>query len=100
MGTILSSRIKEDGKVVFEVMVDYEESVQLKGHMDNIHVFSENVADIKTTISQRGKNEATKYFLIPRELRQDMKFNAPTKCQKIETKTKTIFIYTIDKLGL
>ena len=100
MGAILSSRIKDDGKVVFEVSLDYEEATQLKGFMNNIHIFSENVADIKANISQRGKNEATKYFLIPKELRKNMKFNAKTTCQKRETKTKTIFIYVIDKIGL
>lgn len=100
MGAILSSRVKDDGKVVFEVSLDYEEVTQLKGYMDNVHVFSENVADIKTNISQRGKNEATKYFLIPKELRKNMKFNAKTTCQKIEAKTKTIFIYVVDKIGL
>jgi len=80
--------------------MDYDESVQLKGHMSNIHLFSENVADIKTNISQRGKNEATKYFLIPKELRKNLKFNEKTTCQKIETKTKTIFIYVLDQIGL
>ena len=100
MGTILSSRVKDDGKVIFEISMDYEESVQLKGHMDNVHIFAENVVDIKTNISQRGKNEATKYFLIPRELRKDLKFNSSTTCQKIETKTKTIFVFVVDKIGL
>ena len=100
MGTILSSKIKDDGKIIFETVIEYEEAVQLKGHMDNIHIFSENVADVETNISQRGKNEATKYFLIPKELRKGLKFTAKTTCQKIETKTKTIFIYVVDKLGL
>ena len=100
MGAVLSSRMKDDGKVIFEVAVDYDESTQLKGFMDNVHIFSENVADIKTNISQRGKNEATKYFLIPRELRKGLKFTAETTCQKIETKTKTIFIYVVDKIGV
>ena len=57
------------------------------------------VSDIKANISQRGKNEATKYFLIPKELRKGLNFNAKTTCQKIETKTKTIFIYVMDNLG-
>ena len=69
--------------------------------MDNIHVFSENVADVTTNISQRGKNEATKYFLIPRELRKGLKFSEKNiTCQKIDTKSKTIFVYVIDKLGV
>jgi len=79
--------------------MDYDESVQLRGHMSNIHLFSENVADIKANISQRGKNEATKYFLIPKELRKNLKFDSKTTCQKIETKTKIIFVYVVDKLG-
>ncbi len=100
MGTILSTRMKDDGKVVFEVVIDYNESVQLRGYMDNIHIFSENIADVETNISQRGKNEATKYFLIPKELRKGLKFTAKTTCQKIDTKTKTIFIYVVDKIGI
>jgi hypothetical protein len=97
MGTILGTKMKEDGKVIFEVCVDYEEAVQLKGFMDNVHIFSENIAEMKTNISQRGKNEATKYFLIPRELRKNLDFNSEIKCQKIDLKTKTIFIYIADK---
>ena len=36
--------MKDDGKIVFEVSLDYEEATQLKGYMDNVHIFSENVA--------------------------------------------------------
>lgn len=97
MGTILSSRMKDDGKVVFEVCVDYEEATQLKGHMENVHLFSENVKQLETHISTRGKNEATKYFLIPKELRKNLQFNKSLNCQKLDTKTKTIFVYVIDK---
>lgn len=100
MGTILSSRVKDDGKVVFEVSLDYDESVQLRGYMDNVHLFSEHVVDIKTNISQRGKNEATKYFLIPKELRKNIKYSSKTRCQKIDTKTKSIFVFIVDRIGL
>ena len=100
MGAILSSRVKDDGKIIFEVSLDYEEATQLRGYMSNVHIFSENAADIETNISQRGKNEATKYFLIPKELRKNMKFTAKTTCQKIESKTTTIFIYVVDKIGI
>ena len=66
MGTILGSKITKDNHVIFEVQLDYEESLQLKGHIKKVHLFSEDAADIKANLSQRGKNEATKYFLIPR----------------------------------
>lgn len=99
MGSIVSSKSAKDGKIIYEVLMDYDESLQLKGRIKNVHLFSEDVAEIKTNLSSRGKNEATKYFLIPRELRHDMKFTDKVKCQKLETQSKIIFIYVVDKLG-
>ena len=100
MGSILSSKTLKDGKIIYEIIMDYEESLQLKGHIKNIHVFSEDVADIKTNLSSRGKNEATKYFLIPRELRNNIQFTDKVNCQKLETDSKIIFVYVVDKLRL
>lgn len=96
MGSIISSHVKEDGRIIFEVVVDADEALQLKGNINNVHIFSENVAEISSRLLQRGKNEATKYFLVPRELRRDLNMNAKVYCQKIQTKTKTIFIYVME----
>jgi len=100
MGTILGTKITKDNKIVFEVEMDYEESLKLKGHIKNVHIFSEDAAEIKTNLSQRGTNEATKYFLIPRELRGDLKFNEQVKCQKVETNTRIIFVFVVDKIKI
>ena len=97
MGHILSSKVTSDGKVVFSVCMDHEEALHLQGHIDNIHLFSDRTASIKTNLSMRGKNSATKYFLIPRELRHNIKFSGEVNCQKIETRNKLIFIYIVDK---
>jgi hypothetical protein len=97
MGMILGTKTLKDKKIIFEVEIDYEESLRLKGHINNIHLFSEDAAEIKTNLSQRGTNEATKYFLIPRELRGELNFNEEVRCQKIETETKTIFIFVVNK---
>lgn len=99
MGDIISTKIK-DNKVVIEVELDYEESLKLKGHIKNIHIFSEDAADIKTSLAQRGTNEATKYFLIPRQLRENLNFNEDVKCQKIDTDSKSVFIFTVNKVKL
>ena len=98
MGSILSSKVKDDGKIVFEVCVDQEEALQLQGHLENIHVFSERTADKKTNMVQRGKNESTKYFLIPREMRSNLGYRGISKCQRIETKSKIMFVYIVDKM--
>jgi hypothetical protein len=100
MGKILGTKTTKEGNVLFEIELDYEEALQLKGPIQNIHVFSEDVADVKTNLSQRGKNEATKYFLIPRELRSNLKFNEKVKCQKIETDSKIVFVYVVDKIRI
>ena len=99
MGTIVSTKIREDNKVQIELVVDCDEWMQLKGNLNDVHVFSDGIADIKANISQRGKNSATKYFLIPKELRAKLNFDENTKCQKIDTKTKSIFVYVVDKLS-
>lgn len=98
MGTILGTKTTKDNKIIFEVEIDYEESLKLKGHIKNIHVFSEDATEIKASLSQRGTNEATKYFLIPRELRNDLTFNEKVKCQKIETDARKIFVFVVDKI--
>ncbi len=100
MGTILSSRTTKDDKIVCEVLLNYEEALQLKGHVKKVYMFSEDNAKIKTNLSGRGKNEATKYFLIPKELRYNIMLKDKVKCQKIETDSKVIFIYQVDKIRL
>jgi len=69
MGTIISSK-KDGDNVLVEVLTDYNEFLQLKGHLNDIYLVTKNVAEVQTNISQRGKNEATKYFLIPRQFRK------------------------------
>ena len=97
MGSIISSR-KDGGNVIVEVLSDYDEFLNLKGHLEDVYLFTDKVTNVKANISQRGKNEATKYFLIPREFRKGFKFNNSISCQKIDVKDKVIFVYTIDKL--
>jgi hypothetical protein len=97
MGTILGTKMTKDDKVIFEVEMDYEDSLKLRGHVKNVHVFSEDAADLRTNLAQRGANDTTKYFLIPRELRDGLNFDKSVKCQKIETESRKIFIFVMDK---
>lgn len=100
MGRIIGIKTIKDDKVLVEVEMSYSESLKLKGHIKNIHLFSEDSAEIKSNLSQRGTNEATKYFLIPKELRGGLKFNEKVKCQRIDSESKIIFIYMVDKINL
>lgn len=100
MGSILSSKVKSDGKVTYKIIVDKEEALQLKGKLDKIHVVSEDAADISSRISFRGKNAATKYFLIPKELRDDIKKSKEVMCQKLDTPSRAIYIFYVDKIKI
>ena len=94
MGSITNSKVVKD-KIVFSVKMEQEEALQLRGHVEDIHIFSERIADIRTNLSGRGKDSATKYFLVPRELRKDIKFpqTKQISCQRIDTKEHAIFVY-------
>ena len=98
MGTIIHAR-KEGTKIVSEVLTDYEEYLQLKGHLNNVRLFSENASQVQTNISQRGRNYATKYFLIPRQYRKGFRFNNVTSCQKLDFDDKVVFVYVVNKMA-
>lgn len=99
MGTIISSEVNGD-QITFKVVLRKDEALHLKGHTDKIHLLTERTSENNTNIARRGKNGATKYFLIPRKLRKNLKFTEDVSCQRIDTDTKTIFVYLVDKLGL
>ncbi len=98
MGNILSTKLTKDNSMIFEIELDYDEALELKGSIKNVHLFSEEAAEVRTNLSQRGAKESTKYFLIPKGLRENLKFSEEVKCQKIETKENTIFIFVVDRL--
>ncbi len=100
MGVILGSKVTGDSKITYTVSLDQEEALQLKGHIDEVYLFSDKNSDVKTNIAARGKNEATKYFLVPKEFRKGIKLNSEVSCQKVETRNKIIFIYTLDKFQM
>lgn len=94
MGRIVGSR-RNNQKIIFEVELDYKEAVLLKGHYDNVHLFSENTIDFQTKISSRGKNDATKYFLIPTKYRKDLNLNSKALIQRIKVDDSDFLIYML-----
>jgi hypothetical protein len=99
MGNIISTRITKENEIVFEVEVSYEEALKLQGNIKNVYLFSEDASEVKTNFSQRGANESTKYFLIPKELRGNLEFDREVVCQKIDTENKSIFIFLVKEFN-
>jgi hypothetical protein len=97
MGNIL--QIKASSNDSFHVTLDLNptEVLWLKGNMDKMHLFSEDSLTTFTRLVQRGKKESTKYFLLPREFRKGIIPSDSVACTMIDSKTKSIFIYAVNK---
>lgn len=98
MGAILCSRRYEqdNGKILVEVLLEQDEFRQLRGEFDDVRLFSDRIANVPSKVSLRGRNEVTKYFLIPRQLRKALSISGEVSCQRMESAGKSIFIYVLD----
>ena len=97
MGKITNIKTLSNEKVNITLELSQKELLWLKGNIDNMHLFSENNLEYMTRLVQRGKRDATKYLLLPKELRKDVKPSNEIECNKIETKTRDLFIFSISK---
>ncbi len=98
MATIINSETTENNKMIYSILLDYEELLRLQGHIKNIHVFSENTVETKSQLSARGTNKSAKYFLIPKGLRKNADFPNKASCLRTETDSKIIFVYVMDEV--
>jgi len=98
MGKVISSK-RNDNSLIYEIELDLEESSFILGNYDNIHLFSDKQCDCYNNISTRGKNCATKYFLIPKILRKNIDYESNVKCQRISYNDKIAFIYIVNKIN-
>ena len=98
MGKILKQKLAEDG-ILAEVLLSRDETRDLGGIMDNVTVFTDDRATVQTRISLRGRHEATKYFLIPKQLRKDLNVRGSVSCQRIRRGTNDVFVYIVRRDG-
>lgn len=97
MGSLVSLRKTKEGNVKVRLEMNQEEYSSLKGNVKDIYLFSENAAKVEARFSQRGTCDATKYFLIPKCLREGLCFKERVLCQRIEIPNKSIFVFVVDK---
>ena len=100
MGVVLSTRRydAQGTKLVMELLVDANEAKQLHGEINDIYIFSERVANVPSRVSLRGRNEATKYFLIPTKLRKELAVHGKVSCLRLDVQQKSVFVYVLDPL--
>ncbi len=95
--TMITANITANNKVEYTVSINYEESLLLKGHVTNMHLFSEDSAELKTNITSRGKDN-TKYIHIPGQLAKDITDKSNARCLRFESPYKIIIFTVIDKI--
>jgi hypothetical protein len=98
MGTILASRPQENYLIRMRLVVNQEEALVLAGSMRNVHVFTEELSDMKAAVIEKGRFGTAKYFEIPKKLRQRSKRSSRgVQYLRMDTPSKAIFIYIVDR---
>lgn len=97
MGHIIGTKAMPDKSVICKILMDADEIENLKGHLKNIQIFSEDFCRHESQINTRGNNGVTKYFKIPLNIRSRKKHNGQLSYQRIETPSKIFYIYTLQR---
>lgn len=97
MSKIISIKRINDDKIQATLELSSKEYELLSGKLEKMHLFSENNLEYNTRLVQRGKRESTKYLLMPKDLRTGVGPSNNVSCNKIETKTKNIFVFSVNK---
>ena len=97
MAKIHTMHNTEDNRTLIDLEINKEELMRLRGALNEIIIFSEESLENESRLIKRGKNESTKYFLLPRNLRENISATKNVACSKIETNCSDIFIFSIPK---
>ena len=96
MGKILNLKSFGKDKVRCELEISYEESLQLGGRLKQVYIFSDE-QNIKTNVILKGIHGSSKYFLIPKTLRKNLKLPEQITYCRLDVPEKIFFIYSIEK---
>lgn len=96
MAIIINSK-RHDDHIVLSVKIDFEEARVLKDMVGTISLIPHESVKVESTVYERGKNGATKYFLIPKLLRKDTLLTKSISCMKFDAEDKIIWAYFMEK---
>ena len=97
MGEILNIVNKVEDKIEVTLSLDRSYFKKLKGSLDKIHLFSEDVLDFDSKLVSRGKDESTKYLLIPKEINSEIFAREDVTYSVIEEPDKLFLIFAVNK---
>ncbi len=97
MAKIISVKTTNPDKINLSLDLNPEEYAFLEGQLEHINVFGEGNLKVGTKLVQRGKEKSTKYFLLPKAFKKNLLPSTKVMCNRIEKKTKNIFIFEVPK---
>lgn len=96
MAEIISTSVKKDD-VIISLKLTRQEYMELSGHYDDILCLAKAAVVNPAKIYLPGQQSSTKYFLIPKNIRDCLPDDSEVKCQKIDTSTAHIIVYVVQK---
>jgi hypothetical protein len=96
MGKVINVTTERD-KIVLKLEITSKEYSYLKGELEEVNIFADRNLEIETRLVKRGKHDSTKYFLVPKAFKEDLKKSNSIMCNRIEKKTKTLYIFDVEK---
>ena len=96
MGDVINTKTSSD-KIIYKIELTEEEARQLKNHVTNIHIFSENLCNHDSKLIERGVKKGAKYFVIPLSLKSRKKKYSKVSYQKLEAENKVFYICVVEK---
>jgi hypothetical protein len=97
MGEILNIINKGEDKVEVTLCLDRTYFKKLRGSLDKIHLFSEDILDFESKLVSRGKDESTKYLLIPKEINSEVFAREDVTYSVIDDSDKLFLIFAVNK---
>ena len=97
MGKISNIKTLNEEKASITLELTQKELLWLSGNLDKMYLFSEKNLIHSTRLVQRGKRDSTKYLLMPKEFRKHIIPTNDVACNIIETKTKSIMVFMVNK---
>ena len=76
---------------------DLKEAENILNAIGNVHLIQEAHATTKATVHEKGKNGYTKFFLVPKDIREGINMKKEASCLKLDTKDKYMWVYFMDK---
>ncbi|MBW2974612.1 hypothetical protein KY366_02745 [Candidatus Woesearchaeota archaeon] len=92
MASIISSK-RCKNHVILSIEAGQDELESLNGKVDNICLIPKEEINIRSSIYEKGRKGCTKYFLIPKTLRKNVKLGNDIYCSKLNLKDKLMFTF-------